>query len=232
MVDAKTAEYRNKYRQALIPARYSGRLHFTLILAFVAVVLSAGALQLEQVRPLEWLTVPLTFLYANLAEYLGHRFVMHRRRPGLGLIYERHTRQHHRFFTHRAMQYDSSADYRAVLFPPTLVLFFAAAFALPVGLLLGWLFSASVAWLFVMTAVGYYGSYEILHFAYHQHEGSWIMRLPGLRRMRRLHLSHHDPAIMQRGNFNITWPICDALFGTRVAAADEQVELRKTANTG
>lgn len=49
-----------------------------------------------------------------------------------------------------------------------------------------------------------------------ENKGSWLLDLPGVRRMRQLHLSHHDPAIMQRGNFNITWPICDRLFGTRV----------------
>lgn len=218
-MDENTRSYREQYRRELIPEGYSGRLHFALILGFVALVIVIGVLQLEQVQPLEWLAVPLTFLYANLAEYLGHRFVMHRRRPGLGLIYERHTLQHHRFFTHQAMQFDSSDDFRAVLFPPMLMVFFAITFALPVGLLLTWLFSANVAWLFVITALGYYGCYEILHFAYHQEEDSWIMRLPGVKRMRQLHLDHHDPAIMQRGNFNITWPICDVLFGTRVAQA-------------
>jgi len=220
-MDEGTRAYREAYRERLIPDGYSGPRHFALILGFVAVVIAIGAFQLERVQPLEWLAVPLTFLYANLAEYLGHRFVMHRRRPGLGLIYERHALQHHRFFTHRAMQYASSDDFKAVLFPPMLMMFFAVAFALPAGLLLAWLFSANVAWLFVMTALGYYGCYEILHFAYHQAEDSWILRLPGVRRMRRLHLDHHDPAIMQKGNFNITWPICDALFGTRVAGADE-----------
>lgn len=220
-MDENTRSYREQYRRELIPEGYSGRLHFALILGFVALVIVIGVLQLERVQPLEWLAVPLTFLYANLAEYLGHRFVMHRRRPGLGLIYERHTLQHHRFFTHQAMQFDSCDDFRAVLFPPMLMVFFAITFALPAGLLLGWLFSANVAWLFVITALGYYGCYEILHFAYHQAEGSWILRLPGVQRMRRLHLDHHDPTIMQHGNFNITWPVCDVVFGTRVARADE-----------
>ena len=214
MIDARTAEYRRAYRAEHVPPGYSGPLHFTLILGFVVAVIATGIYRLESVSALEWLTVPLTFLYANLAEYLGHRFVMHRRRPGLGLIFERHTLQHHRFFTHEAMRFDCSDDWRAVLFPPMLMVFFATAFALPVGLLLTWLFSANVAWLFVVTALAYYGSYEILHFAYHQDDKSWILRLPGVQRMRRLHLKHHDPAVMQRANFNITWPICDWLFGT------------------
>mgnify|MGYP005853476421 CR=1 FL=1 len=225
-MDESTCAYRETYREQLIPEGYSGPMHFALILGFVVLVIVVASLQLERVQPLEWLAVPLTFLYANLAEYLGHRFVMHRRRPGLGLIYERHALQHHRFFTHEAMQYDSSDDFKAVLFPPMLMMFFAITFVLPAGLLLAWLFSTNIAWLFVMTALGYYGCYEILHFAYHQDEDSWILDLPGVRRMRQLHLSHHDPAIMQRGNFNITWPICDVLFGTRVAKSHEYQRLR------
>lgn len=216
MIQPHTAAYREHYRAENVPENYSGRLHFTVLLGFVVVVIALGIWRLAAVHPLEWLAVPLTFLYANLAEYLGHRFVMHHRRPGLGDIYVRHTLQHHRFFTHEDMQYDSSRDFRAVLFPPMLMMFFATAFALPAGLALAWLFSANVAWLFVITALGYYGCYEILHFAYHQTEDSWILALPGVRRMRRLHLDHHNPAIMQRGNFNITWPICDVVFGTRV----------------
>src|SRR6056297_1453310 len=208
--------YRPEYRERYVPAGYSGARHLAFIVAFCTVGIILGVVLLDEVRPLEWLAVPLTFLYANLAEYLGHRYVMHRRRPGVGMIYERHTLQHHRFFTHRAMRYDSSDDFKAVLFPPLLMVFFAVAFALPAGLLLAWLFSPNVAWLFVITAIGYYGSYEILHFAYHQEEDSPILRLPGVKRMRRLHLDHHDPAVMQRGNFNITWPICDVVFGTRV----------------
>ncbi|MDT8409602.1 MAG: fatty acid hydroxylase family protein [Wenzhouxiangellaceae bacterium] len=216
MTSEKTARYREHYRQQLIPDGYSGPRHFAFILGFVGMVIALGLIWLEDVRALEWLAVPATFLYANLAEYLGHRFVMHRRRPGLASIHERHTLQHHRFFTHEAMQFDSTDDFRAVLFPPLLTLFFIAAFALPAGALLTWLFSANVAWLFVVTAVAYYGSYEVLHFAYHQADGSKILALPGVRRMRRLHHRHHDPSIMAHANFNITWPICDALFGSRV----------------
>jgi hypothetical protein len=220
MTDARTAAFREAYRAEHVPARYSGPRHFAVILGFVALVMGIGVWRLGAVAPVEWLTVPLTFLYANLAEYLGHRFVMHRRRPGLQLIFERHTLQHHRFFTHEAMRYDSSADFKAVLFPPMLMVFFATAFMLPAGLVLAWLFSANVAWLFVITGLGYYACYEILHFAYHQDEGSWMLGLPGVRRMRRLHLRHHDPAVMQQANFNITWPICDWLFGTWATGDD------------
>ena len=212
--------YRPEYRERHVPAGYSGARHLAFIVAFCIGGIALGIVMLDDVRPLEWLTVPLTFLYANLAEYLGHRYVMHRKRPGLGLIYERHTVQHHRFFTDREMDMDGPGDLRAILFPPVLLVFFFGAFALPVGLLLTGLFSANVAWLFVITALGYYFSYELLHLAYHLPDDSKLMRLPLLRRLQRLHRVHHDPTVMAHGNFNITWPICDWVFGTRVEGRD------------
>ncbi len=206
--------YREQYRDRRIPAYYSGLFHlgFTTVASIAVVVFSI--LQLDAVTALEWLTIPATFLYANLAEYLGHRGPMHHPAGFLRLIYERHTLQHHRFFTDAAMQFDSSRDFHAVLFPPVLMVFFITAFALPVWALLVWLFSANVAYLFVATAIAYFLNYELLHFAYHTAPDSWPSRLPGMAALRQLHTRHHDPALMQSYNFNITYPICDALFGT------------------
>jgi hypothetical protein len=64
---------------------------------------------LHAVQPLEWLAVPLSLFYANLSEYLGHRFPMHRPLPGLALVYKRHSGQHHRFFSDQAMRSTASA---------------------------------------------------------------------------------------------------------------------------
>ena len=71
-----------------------------------------------------------------------------------------------------------------------------------------------MAWLFVATAVAYFLNYELLHFAYHAPAGSLMTRIPGVQRLGRLHRAHHDPRLMQTKNFNVTYPLCDALFGT------------------
>lgn len=212
--------YRPEYRERHVPRGYSGPFHIVFIVVFCTAGIALGIWRLDAVRPLEWLAIPLTFLYANLSEYLGHRFVMHRKRPGLGVIYERHTVQHHRFFTDREMEMDDLTDLRAILFPPSLLVFFFAAFALPAWLLLSWWFSDNVAWLFVITALGYYFSYEVMHLTYHLPAESRLMRVPLVRRLQRLHRVHHDPTVMAHGNFNITWPICDWVFGTRVEGRD------------
>jgi hypothetical protein len=208
------AAFREQYRREHVPARYRGGLHLAFTFGIGGSVLAWSGLQVEQVQPLEWLALPFTFLYANFAEYWGHRGPMHRLTRGFRLVYERHTCQHHRFFADDAMAIDGPRDLRAVLFPPLLMTFFIAAFALPAGLLLGWVATPNVAWLFVATSVGYFLNYEFLHLAYHLPPGHPIARWRLVRWLKPLHQSHHDPRQMARCNFNITYPICDVLFGT------------------
>lgn len=210
------AQYRESYRCEHIGPRYSGKVHLGFVVVFSLGGIGLCIWQLETVGPLEWLTVPLAFVYANLVEYTGHRWVMHRKVPGLGLVYKRHAGQHHRFFTDRHMALEGWRDCKAVLFPAVLMVFFFGAFAAPMGLLLAWVTTANVAWLFVGVALGYYLNYELLHLAYHLPEGSRLLNLPFIRRLRRLHHRHHDPGLMASKNFNITYPIGDWLFGTRI----------------
>lgn len=210
----KIKGYRERYRAEHVGARYYGPLHLGFTTTVCLVVIALGIAGLENVTPWEWLTVPLTFVYANLVEYFGHKGPMHHPKPGLRIVYERHVRQHHRFFRDDAMAFDSSDDFKAVLFPPVLIFFYLVGFALPVGLTVAWVLSTNVALLFVVTAVAYFLNYEILHFAYHTDERSWLSRLPLMSRLRKLHTTHHRPDLMQHYNFNITYPIGDWLFGT------------------
>ncbi|MEJ2515333.1 MAG: sterol desaturase family protein [Gammaproteobacteria bacterium] len=214
------AAFRRRYRAEEIPEGYSGRRHLAFTVFTCLGVIALAFYQLEGVRPAEWLTVPLTFLYANLAEYLGHRGPMHHPVRGLELLFRRHTGQHHHFFTHQSMALEQTGDYRAVLFPAVMILFFLVGFALPVWLILVWAFSANVAWLFVATAVAYFLNYEVLHFAYHAPPDSRVGRLPMVARLGSLHRAHHDPRLMQQANFNVTYPLGDWLFGTLRRADD------------
>lgn len=214
MTPASVARARAAFRENRIPEHYSGPLHLATITGFSVLVAAASLAMLDDVRPLELLAVPLTFLYCNLAEYLGHRGPMHKKTRLLAGIFRRHTVEHHSFFTNVAICFDSPRDYRAVLFPPVLLAFFFGFFAVPVGAILYYLASPNVCFLFVFTAILYYLNYELFHFAYHVDPRSWLGRLPFIGRLRRNHVLHHDQALMTRYNFNITYPICDRLFGT------------------
>jgi hypothetical protein len=215
VVPSAVQDFRREYRERHISPRYSGILH----LAFTSLgSLAVVALALQQVRGLravELLTVPLIFLFANYVEYRGHKGPMHRSTRGLALLFERHTEQHHRFFTDEAMSYEGRRDYKMVLFPPVMLLFFLGAIAAPVGGALFLVASRNVAWLYVATAMGYFLTYEWLHFCHHLPEHAWIARRRLLRKLRSHHQRHHDPSAMTACNFNITFPICDTLFATR-----------------
>jgi hypothetical protein len=205
---------RAAFRENRIPERYSGPVHLATIIGFSVLVEAVSFAMLDDVKPAEWLTIPLTFLYSNLAEYLGHRGPMHKKTRLLAGIFQRHTVEHHSFFTDEAISFDSPRDYRAVLFPPILLVFFFGFFAAPVGAILYYLVSPNVCFLFVFTAILYYLNYELFHFSYHLDPQSWLGRLGLIRRLREHHVTHHNRALMTHYNFNITYPICDRLFGT------------------
>ena len=220
MIPEKVATFRAQFREKYISPRYNGVAHFLFTSTVSLTIVAWCAATVRAPRWWELLTVPAAFLFANFVEYRAHRGVMHHRTPPFQLVFERHTPSHHGFYTHDAMAADSPRDYYMVLFPPVLILFFFGLFALPVGLALAWLATANVARLFVATAVGYFLTYEWLHFAYHQPADGFIGRRWLVRRLRAHHTLHHDVSRMQKWNFNITFPICDALFGTTYRGED------------
>lgn len=211
---ATVAQFRAGYR-ARIPARYRGWAHFAFTSVASLAVIGLALTRLDDVAGAEWAVVPATLVLANVVEYLGHRLAMHRPRPGLGLVYRRHTLEHHHFFTHEAMAYAGARDFIMVLFPPSLLLFFLGAIATPLGALVFLAWSPDAGWLFVATAMGYFLTYEWLHFGYHLPQTHPLLRVRGFRALRRHHAAHHDLRLMGRYNFNLTLPICDVLLGTR-----------------
>jgi len=220
-VPATTATYRDEYRTAHIGPRYSGWAHFSFTSIGSLAVIAFAISRVRDVHPIELLVLPLGFLVANAAEYFGHKGPMHRRRPLLGIIYRRHGIEHHHFFTHDAMSYESSRDFKMVLFPPVMLLFFLGGMATPIALVLFAVASANAGWLFVAVGMSYFLTYEWLHFAYHFPEDTWLGRLKPVGVLRRHHMVHHDLALMRRWNFNITFPICDWVFKTTYREGEE-----------
>lgn len=207
------ATYRAAHRAAHIGPNYRGWLHFATTNLGALLAIGIAVWRVDAPRAIELAMIPVFFLFANLVEYLGHRGPMHHRRPGLSLIFERHTLQHHAFFTHEAMEAESPRDFQMVLFPPLMLVFFLGAVG-PIAALLAAVSTANLGWLFVATGVGYFLTYEWLHWAYHQPASSWIGRRAPIARLRRHHEAHHDPRQMTRVNFNINFPIGDWLFRT------------------
>src|SRR5499433_2376509 len=187
MISQRQIDFRNEYRSRIL-GWYDGYFHIAIIYAMGAAAFYIYIEHIHDVTLLEWLTVPITFLFTNLFEWAVHKYVMHRpvNIKGLRSIYERHTLNHHQFFTDEEMRFRDHKDWRVTVFPP---------YALVVFIL--------------MSLV-----YEFMHFCCHVEENWFVRNCPFVNSLRRHHTAHHNGRLMMEVNMNLTFPIADWLFGT------------------
>jgi len=207
-------DYRAVYRSR-IDGWYNGFLHVAIIYAIGGLALWYYAAHLSNVAWWEWLIVPITFFACNIFEWALHKYIMHRpiRLPGLRAVYQRHTLQHHQFFTEREMRFAGQHDWRVTFFPPYALVVFILM-SIPGVIVLSWLISANVGWLFIATTTGMYLLYEFMHFCCHVEDNFFVRNMPFVNTLRRHHSAHHNQSIMMERNMNLTFPIADWLFGT------------------
>jgi len=211
-----TQAYRVELRPRF-PRWYRGWAHFTFSNFLLGGLTAYLATRVHAVRPVEWLAIPVGFLIANAVEYLAHRNPLHRPMPGMRYIYKAHGIQHHRFFTGDApenMTTSDPHDFAVVLFGPLSQAVLLGGVGLPAALAVWACFGLNPALLFGATASAYFLTYEWLHLIYHLPATHPFTKLPGMRGLRLHHLRHHELQLMTRWNFNITFPIFDAVFGT------------------
>lgn len=216
--DSKMSErqraYRANYRER-VAGWYNGFLHVAIIYTIGLTALYVYVSNIHAPSWLELLTIPLTFLFTNFFEWWLHLNVMHRpsSNPVGRAIYNRHTLQHHQFFTEKEMRFAGQRDYRVTFFPPY-ALAAASLMSIPGAIVLGNLFTANVGWLFIATTTGVFLVYEFMHFCCHVDENDFVRNMPFVNTMRRHHTAHHDQSIMMERNMNLTFPIMDWAFGT------------------
>lgn len=216
--DRREKERMERFRAnyvAATPSWYRGEIHL-----LVTLLITGGAVYLcwtniRDAAAWEWALIVPIALFGNWVEYAGHRFVMHRPVRGLEGIYKRHCTVHHQFFTHHDLTYKGQKEWRALLFPPFAPLGFVLA-AVPFALLAGVLISANAGYIVVLTMAGYYLMYEAMHTLSHldDERHPYLKHIPLINTIRRMHIIHHALGFMQTRNFNLTFPICDALYGT------------------
>jgi hypothetical protein len=207
-----TEAFRSRYRAGVHP-RYNPWLHGAFVLVFGWLAIAGFWSTVHQVRPLEWLAVPLTLLFFNAGVYGVHRYLGHHKRNFARMFYARHAGDHHSFFAPGHMTYDSVRDWRVILFPAWLIVVHTLVITLPVWWLLRQ-FDANVAGLAGGCLVLGYLTYEIFHACEHLPPEYPVTRWPWIRQMRRLHELHHRRELMQERNFNIVFPLMDYLFGS------------------
>lgn len=210
-MDAATAQFREHYQRG-IGRRYHGGLHALWILTLS---LGGAGWALAQAG---WgwstgLSLWAALLVGHFGEWWLHKNVLHRRRPGVGMLWHRHTVEHHHYFTAEAMPVYAHREYRIVLFPPYAVLLLALIHAASAGL---WsqFFGPAAGYGYFAGGLLHYLAYEVFHFAAHLPDRPWLRRLPLINTVRRHHREHHRHEAMSRHNFNLTPPFADWCLGS------------------
>ena len=117
MMSERQRRFREKYVSEISPM-YNGLLHIGVIYAAGIAAIWYCLSQLQDAR-WEWLVAIPVFIAGNFAEWAMHKYIMHRRVDVFALraIYERHTRQHHQYFTDNEPTIDTVKEFRIVFFP-------------------------------------------------------------------------------------------------------------------
>lgn len=209
---------------AQMPARYSPTMHLAIpaAIGLCVFVTAFVRLQTNVLRPVELLTIPITLFAAFGFEWRAHKSILHRRLPLLGLLYVRHELYHHVIFTDRDMAVKSRREWWFVLMPAYAVLLIFLTMVLPMAIVIEMYVTTNVAMLVTITSMVFFLSYEWLHLAYHLPLDHPIARLGIIAKLREQHRRHHDPRLMKRWNFNVTFPIFDWLYGTSWSPAREE----------
>jgi hypothetical protein len=207
---------------------YSPAFHllFPSLIGFT--LIAVAVFLIHDLRAWQLAAVPAAFLVLNAGEWRIHRDLLHHRTPPLAFLYDRHTPEHHMIFVTEDMSIRSAREFRLVLIPAWgIVVAFLGALPIPAALALAG--QGNLGMLFIIVTLLYTLSYEWLHLSYHLPPDSFIGRRRLIAFLRRHHATHHDPALMQKWNFNVSIPLWDLVRGTVFTPEREQA--RKAAAT-
>lgn len=213
MMTERQRRFREKYVSEISPA-YNGIVHVAVI-----AILGLGGiwycLSRMENATWEWLVAIPVFLAANFGEWAMHKYIMHRRIDVFALraIYERHTRQHHQYFTDNEPTIDTVKEFRIVFFPWRVFLVIGVG-GIGFGSLVGLLWNANAGYVVFITMVAMYLIYEVFHFCCHVKDNAFVRNMPFVNTIRRHHTAHHNQGIMMHYNMNLTFPIADWFMGT------------------
>ncbi len=213
MMTERQRRFREQY-VAAISRYYSGLVHVGVMYTAGIAAVWYCVSQLQGAR-WEWLLLIPVLIGGNFVEWGMHKFVMHRLIDVFALraIYDRHTRQHHQYFTDNDATIDTIREFRIVFFPWR-VLIVLAVF----GLLFGWIASVLInpnaGYIVFIGMIGHYMVYETFHFCCHVRDNWFVRNFPLVNTIRRHHTAHHNMGIMMHVNMNLTFPVADWFLNT------------------
>jgi hypothetical protein len=205
--------FREHYVAQIHPL-YSGVAHIAVIYV-VGLSVILFCVQRMTSATWEWLLAIPVFIFSNLFEWWIHKNVMHRLVDvwALRAIYDRHTRQHHQYFSDNEMTVSGAREWRIIFFPWR-ALFSFIGLGIPIALLFARLVNPNAGYVLMTTIVGQYLVYETFHYCCHVHDNWFVRNVPLVNTIRRHHTAHHNMGLMMKVNMNLTFPIADWLMGT------------------
>ncbi len=210
-------EERDRLRREALPGWYSPWAHLAFPSLFGLGVAAAALWQVRDLRPGQLGFFLFVLVLSNATEWRVHRDLLHKRFPPLGVLYDRHTPEHHLIFVRGDMALCEPREFRLVLIPAygIVAIFFVSA---PPAALLWSFGQINLAALYLAATMLYVVSYELMHLTWHLPADSRIGSLRLVRILREHHAVHHDPRLMQRWNFNVTVPLWDLVRRTYLPA--------------
>jgi len=206
-------KFREQYKAAISPF-YSGLVHIGVMYGAGITAIWYCVSRLHNAT-WEWALIIPVLIAGNFGEWAMHKYVMHRKIDVFALraIYDRHTRQHHQYFTDNDATIDTTREFRIVFFPWR-VLIVLGVFGTLLGFLAGQLINPNAGYIVFIAMIGHYMVYETFHFCCHVHDNRLVRNLPLINTIRRHHTAHHNMGIMMHVNMNLTFPIADWFLNT------------------
>ncbi len=213
MMTERQRRFRENYKANINPL-YNGPLHI-LVLYGAGIAAIWYCLNHLHAASWEWLLMIPVFVAGNFVEWGMHRFVMHRRIDVFALraIYERHTREHHQYFTDADPTIDTTREFRIVFFPWRVLITLGVGGTI-IGSIAAHVLDTNAGYIVFLTMVGQYLVYETFHYSCHVHDNWFVRNMPFINTIRRHHTAHHNMGIMMKYNMNLTFPIADWVLGS------------------
>ncbi len=213
MMTDRQRRFREQYMAGISPW-YNGLVHIgVMYTAGIAAI--AWCVSRMQHPTWEWLLIIPVAIAGNFIEWGMHKFVMHRLVDVFALraIYDRHTRQHHQYFTDNDFTIGTVKEFRIVFFPWRVLIVLAVMGGL-FGFVAATLINANAGYVVFITMIGHYMVYETFHLCCHVPENPVVRNLPFVNTIRRHHAAHHNMGIMMHCNMNLTFPVADWAMNT------------------
>jgi hypothetical protein len=213
MMTERQKKFRESYVNQISPF-YNGLVHIGVMYVAGVCAIYYCASQLND-PTWAWLTIIPVAIAGNFVEWAMHKYVMHRLIDVFALraIYDRHTRQHHQYFTDTDYTIDTVKEHRIVFFPWRVLIVLGVAGTI-FGYIAAKIFNPNVGYILYMTMVGHYLIYETFHYCCHVKENWFVRNMPFINTIRRHHAAHHNLGIMMHKNMNLTFPFADWIMGT------------------